>query len=116
MMIVVGMKQLMFLALIVSAAAFVYAVPAEAARAVVTQNVNVRAAANTNSPVVGRLLRGDRVNVARCASSGRWCRVQSRRTRDGWVRSRYLDRVPGSSSRRGGICFYGQRGHVCLGR
>jgi len=112
---VIKLKQLAVLALIAGATAFVNAAPAEAARAMVTRNVNVRAAATSNSRVVGRLFRGDRVTVTRC-TAGRWCRVQARRTRDGWVSSRYLDRVPGSAVSRGGICFYGQRGRVCLGR
>jgi len=70
----------------------------EAARAVVTANVSVRSGQSTQYRVVGRLRSGERVNVTRCAPSRRWCHVQSRRTRDGWVSSRYLDRIRGGSN------------------
>lgn len=93
-------------------------VPAEAARAVVTaNNVQVRSGPSTSYRVIGRLHRRDRVNVTRCHRSGRWCHVQPRHMRSGWVHSRYLDRVRGGSvGRPGSICFHGARGHVCLHR
>jgi SH3 domain protein len=93
-------------------------VPAEAARAVVTaNNVQLRSGPSSSYRVVGRVHRGDRVNVTRCAPSGRWCHVQPRSMRSGWIRTRYLDRIRGGSvGRPGSICFYGSRGHVCLSR
>lgn len=90
--------------------------PAEAARAVVTRSVDVRSGPSPQHRIVGRLRAGDRVDVTRCASSGRWCHVQSRHTRNGWVNARALDRVRGSSSRSSGICFFGANGQVCLSR
>lgn len=92
------------------------AAPAQAASARVTGAVQVRSGPGTSYRVVGQLRRGDRVNVTSCASSRRWCHVQSRHSRSGWVSSRLLDRIPGDSSRRGSVCFYGSRGYVCLGR
>ncbi|MDE1997082.1 MAG: SH3 domain-containing protein [Rhizobiaceae bacterium] len=92
------------------------AVSAEAASARVTGSVQVRSGPGNSYRVVGRLHRGDRVDVNRCSSSRRWCHVSSRHTRSGWVNSRFLDRVSGRGSSRGGVCFYGARGYVCLGR
>lgn len=92
------------------------AIPAQAASARVTGAVQVRSGPGTSYRAVGQLRRGDRVTVNRCASSRRWCHVQSRHSRSGWVNSRLLDRVPGQGSRRGGVCFYGTRGYMCLGR
>jgi len=115
-MSIVSFKQFAVLALIASATTLVYSAPAEAARAMVTRNANVHVNPNADSRIVNRLFRGDRVTVIRCGSAGRWCRVDPRRGRDGWVRSRNLDRIPGSGARRGGVCFYGERGRICLGR
>lgn len=90
--------------------------PAEAARAVVNGNPTVRSGPDADYPILGSLRSGDRVNVTRCSRSQRWCHVQSRHTRDGWVRSRYLDRIGGGSPGRpsSGICFYGRHGKICL--
>jgi uncharacterized protein YraI len=91
-------------------------VSAEAATARVTGTVQVRSGPGNSYRSVGQLRRGDRVNVTRC-SSRRWCHVQTRHTRNGWVNSRFLDRVSGGNNdRRGSVCFYGARGYVCLGR
>ncbi|GLS30291.1 SH3 domain-containing protein [Mesorhizobium albiziae] len=111
-----NLKQIAIVAALASSTTFVGAFPVEAARAVVTGNVSVRSGPSTQYRVVGRLRTGDRVNVTRCAPSRRWCHVQSRRTRDGWVSSRYLDRVRGGPNRPGSICFYGARGQICLSR
>jgi uncharacterized protein YraI len=106
-------KQIVMLAIVAGAMTLTGVLPVEAAPAVVTGSVNVHSRPDTDSRVVGRLRRGERVNVTRCAPSRRWCFVQSRRTRNGWVNSRFLDRVRGSN-RQSGICFYGSRGQVCL--
>jgi uncharacterized protein YraI len=111
-----NVRRLSALAAFIFATLFVVTLPAEAARAVAVANVTVRAGPGVQHRTVGRLRAGERVNVTRCASSRRWCHVQSRRTRDGWVSSRYLDRVRGGSNRPSGICFYGQRGQICLSR
>lgn len=92
--------------------------PSLAGQAVVTaSNVQLRAGPGSSYRVVGRLRARERVNVTRCASAGRWCRVQPRTRQSGWVRSRYLDPVRrGSFNRPGSICFHGARGHVCVTR
>lgn len=110
------LKHLVMLAALASATVLAGSLAAEAAPARTTANVSVRSGPGTHYRIVGHLRAGDRVNVSRCASSRRWCHVQSRRTRNGWVNSRFLDRVRGGSNRRTDICFYGQRGHVCLTR
>ncbi len=91
---------------------------AEAARAVVTGNTLVRSGPGSDYRVIGRLRSGDRVNITRCARSHRWCYVQARQTRNGWVRSWDLDRVSGSrpGNRSTGICFFGRNGEICLNR
>lgn len=109
-------KQIAILAALAATTIAMPVMPAEVARAVVTGNVDVRSGPGPRHRVVGRLRAGERVNVTRCASSRRWCHVQSRRTRDGWVNSRLLDRVRGGPKRPGGICFFGARGRICLGR
>jgi len=93
-------------------------VPLQAAPAVVTaNNVQLRAGPSSSYRVVGRLRVRERVNVTRCMTSGRWCHVQPRGMRSGWLRARYLDPVRwGSANRPGSICFHGARGHVCLNR
>ena len=110
------LKQLAILAALAGAITPAAVFPADAARAVVTRSTNVRAGPGTDFRVVGRLRGGDQVNVTRCSSSRRWCRVQSRYTRNGWVRARNLDRVRGrrGSGRPSDICFFGSRGQVCL--
>ncbi len=91
--------------------------PAEAARAVVVDSTSVRSGPGSDFRTVGRLRAGDRINVTRCDSSRRWCHVESRHTRSGWVRSRDIDHIRGSApGRPGGICFFGRRGEVCLSR
>ena len=91
---------------------------AAAARAIVTTELNVRAGPGVQYHVVGKLYRGDRVRIRRCTQSGRWCFVDRRHGRDGWVSARYL-RVsdpgyPGGPSRPGSICFYGPLGYICV--
>ncbi len=90
--------------------------PADAASAQVTGTVQVRSGPGTSFRVVGQLRRGDRVTIDRCSSSRRWCNVRSRYSRSGWVASRFLDRVSSGGGSRGGICFYGARGYICVGR
>ncbi|MBS3647816.1 SH3 domain-containing protein [Pseudaminobacter sp. 19-2017] len=112
-----NLKQLAILTALAGAITPIAVSPVEAARAVVTRSTNVHSGPGSDFRVIGRVRGGDRVNVTRCASSRRWCRVQSRHTRDGWVRSRFLDRVSRRGpNRRGGICFFGAHGEVCLGR
>lgn len=111
-----NMKQMATLAALAATTMVIPVLPAQAARAVVTGNVNVRTGPSPDHRVIGRLRAGERVNVTRCAPSRRWCHVQSRRTRDGWVNSRFLDRVRGTPRRSGGICFFGSHGEVCIGR
>lgn len=117
-------RQLAAAALIGAATITVGVSQAEAARAVVTGNVNLRSGPGEEFRVVDRLRRGDRVEVTRCNRSGRWCYVE-RRGRDGWVSSRFLsDRYRpgrpgggghwGGGHRPGGICFHGAHGRVCL--
>ena len=102
---------------VVSATVLSGAIEAQAARAVVTDTVNVRSGPGTEYRTVGRLHRGDRVEVTRCTQSRRWCHVERRRGRDGWVSSRYLSRVGGGGGHhQGGICFYSAHGYVCLGQ
>ena len=69
--------------------------PAEAATARVTAATQVRSGPGTSYRAVGQVRRGDRVNVTRCSSARRWCHIQSRHSRNGWVNSRFLDRVSG---------------------
>ena len=109
-------KQMAILAALAATTMVLPVVPAEAARAVVTRSVDVRSGPGPKHRVVWRQRGGERVNVTRCASSRRWCHVESRRTRDGWVNSRFLDRVRGTPRRSGGICFFGAHGQICLGR
>ena len=112
-----NLKQFAALTVLSAALTATTVLPVEAARAVVTNSARVYAGPGSDFRVVGRLRGGDRVNVTRCARSRRWCQVQSRHTRDGWVRSVNLDRVRGGRgpNPRGGICFFGSRGQVCLG-
>jgi uncharacterized protein YraI len=110
------LKHVVILAALISLVFLAGNSVAEAARAVVAETVNVRSGPSTAHRVTGRLRAGETVNVTHCAPSRRWCHVQSRRTRDGWVRSWYLDPVRGGSNRPGTICFYGRRGHICLSR
>jgi uncharacterized protein YraI len=73
------------------AAAFVIgtAVPALAAGAYATSNVNVRECAGTHCDVVDVLRRGERVDVDYCRSA--WCFVEKRGP-DGFVHANYLSR------------------------
>lgn len=90
---------------------------AHAARAVVGESTTVRSGPGSDYRSLGRLRAGDRVTINRCASSRRWCHVSSRRTSNGWVRSRSLDRISGSRpGGPGGICFFGSRGEICINR
>ena len=103
-----NMIRMMAVTFFASAIALTGALPAEAATARVMGNTQVRSGPSISYRVVGQLRRGDRVNVSRCSSSRRWCHVQARRTRNGWVNSRFLDRVSGSHGNRpGSVCFYG---------
>jgi uncharacterized protein YraI len=114
----VNLLKLMAATFISATMLWVGAEPAQAAAAVVTaNNVQLRTGPGTSYRVVGRLRLRERVNVTRCIPSGRWCHVQPRGFRSGWVRARYLDPVRwGSPGRRGSICFHGSRGHACLNR
>ena len=112
-----NMIRMMAATFFASAMALTGAFPAEAATARVMGNTQVRSGPSISYRVVGQLRRGDRVNVSRCSSSRRWCHVPARRTRNGWVNSRFLDRVSGSHGNRpGNVCFCGARGYICLGR
>lgn len=115
----------MMLAIVV-ATAFTGVSVAYAARAIATDNTNVRAGPSTDYRVVGRMVRGERLFVRRCNRPGTWCLVDRNRGRDGWVRSRSLTHRGGGSyrpwdgsSRPGGgfdVCFFGANGRICLGR
>jgi uncharacterized protein YraI len=109
-------KEIAKLGILATAITFAGILSAEAARAVVASSTSVRSGPSSDYRVIGRLRSGDRVNVTRCARSHRWCHVQSRNTRNGWVRSRDLDRIRGSrpGSPSTGICFFGRRGQICL--
>jgi uncharacterized protein YraI len=65
------------------------ALPALAATAYATTNVNVRSCGSTDCRVVDVLHRGERVDVDFCRGS--WCAVE-KRGRDGWVNANYLSR------------------------
>jgi uncharacterized protein YraI len=110
------LKHIVMLFGLASATVLAGGVSVEAAPARTTANLVVRSGPGAHYRIVGHLRAGDRVNVTRCAPSRRWCHVQSRRTRNGWVNARFLDRVRGGSNRPSGICFYGQRGQICLTR
>lgn len=112
------LKQLLSIAVVVGAMALAGVAEAQAASAVVTNTVQLRSGPGTNYRVIGRVHARERVRVNRCDRSLRWCQVQPRRGRTGWVNSRFLDRVGGVGHRpgRGSVCFYGARGHLCLGR
>jgi uncharacterized protein YraI len=112
-----NMIQIAAAAFFAGAVALTGALPAEAATARVTGTTQVRSGPGTSYRSVGQVRRGDRVNVTRCSSSRRWCHIQSRHSRNGWVNSRFLDRVSGSHrGRPGSVCFHGAHGYVCLGR
>jgi hypothetical protein len=65
------------------------ALPAAAATAYATTNVNVRSCGSTDCRVVDVLHRGERVEVDYCR--GAWCAVE-KRGRDGFVNANYLSR------------------------
>jgi len=112
-----NLKIVAALSALATAIIFSGALPAEAARAVVTGNTNLRSGPSNDHRIIGRLRNGDIVNVTHCARSHRWCHVEPRRVRSGWVSSRFLDRISGSSrGRPSSICFYGSRGRICLNR
>lgn len=119
-----NLKQFVALTALATATAFIGTLPAEAARAVATGNVYVRSGPGSQHRIVGWLRPGERVEIARCDRAGRWCRIEQRRGRDGWVRSRYLSHrgSGGRHSSWGGrhrsneICFHGTHGSICLGR
>lgn len=52
-------------------------IAANAASATVTANVNIRAGAGTNFPVIGKLTKGSRIEIGNCRSG--WCELQGRR-------------------------------------
>lgn len=62
----------------------------QAEQAYVTTNVNLRAGPGTNHRVIGKLTRGDFVNVLSC--QGSWCQVQAGGQPDGWVSGRFIGR------------------------
>lgn len=105
----------MAIGLFIAACTLVGAGPALAARAVVVESTSVRSGPGSNYRSLGRVRSGDRVTINRCSGSRRWCHINSPRTRNGWVRSQALDRIGrGGSNRRGGICFFGRRGEICI--
>lgn len=111
------LKKLLSIAIIFGAMTFGGVVEAQAASAVVTNTVQLRAGPGTRYRVVGRVQARERVHVSRCDRSLRWCQVEPRRGRIGWINSRFLDRVSGSHRPgRGSVCFYGARGHICISR
>ena len=65
------------------------ALPALAASAYATSNVNVRSCDSTSCRVVDVLRRGERVEIDYCRGS--WCAIE-RRGADGWVNASYLSR------------------------
>lgn len=65
------------------------ALPALAAPAFATANVNVRSCGSTDCRVIDLLRRGERVNIDFCRGS--WCAIE-RRGRDGWVNANFLSR------------------------
>ncbi len=71
-----------------------YAAPPEqggqAEQAYVTTNVNLRAGPGTTHRVIGRLTKGDFVNVISC--QGSWCQVQAGGQPDGFVSGRFIGR------------------------
>ena len=110
-------------AIALAAASFFTTLPAaQAAGATATATVNLRSGPGTNFHVIGRVHRGDRVFITRCQNSGRWCHVERRNGRDGWMSSRYLSVRGGNHwrghghHRRGSICFHSAHGHVCVNR
>lgn len=133
-------KSLIYSAMIVFAGSLAGVSIAEARGAVVTGTVNMRTGPGTEYRVIDRLYRGDRVRIDGCTRSGRWCKVDQRRGRDGWVSSRYL-RPRGGGWRPGGghyggggyrpgggyyggghhggggasFCFHGGGGYFCFG-
>lgn len=111
------LKKLLSIAIVFSAMTLGGVAEAQAATAVVTNTVQLRDGPGTRYRVVGRVHARERVRVSRCDRSLRWCHVQPRRGRSGWVNSRFLDRVSGSHRPGpGSICFHGARGHICIGR
>jgi uncharacterized protein YraI len=112
------LKTLATVGILATAALFAGRLPAEAARAVVVGNAALRTGPGTEYRVITRLRSGELVNVTSCARSRRWCHVQPRRFRSGWVASQFLDRVRGGrrGSRSSGICFFSNHGEVCLSR
>ncbi len=111
-------KTIVTLGVLAGAIVFTGTLSAEAARAVVAESTNVRSGPGSSNRVIGRVRSGDRVNITRCDRSHRWCHIEARNTRNGWVRSWYLDRVSGSrpGDRSSGICFFGRRGEICVNR
>lgn len=112
------LKRLLSIAVVFCAMALAGVAEAQAASAIVTNTVQLRSGPGTNYRVIGRVHARERVRVTRCARSLRWCHVEPRRGRSGWISSRFLDRVSGGHHRpgRGTICFHGAHGHMCLGR
>ena len=115
-------------AVALAAATFLATVPhAEAARAFITATVNLRSGPGSEYRVIDRLHRGDRVEITHCTQSRRWCHIERRRGRDGWVSSRFLTHRGGGGgqhwgggghgggqNRPGSICFHGAHGHICI--
>ncbi|KQY11525.1 SH3 domain-containing protein [Rhizobium sp. Root482] len=111
------LKKVLSIAIVFGAVALAGMAEAQAASAVVTSTVHLRSGPGTNFRTIGRVHARERVRVNRCDRSLRWCQVQPRRGRTGWVSSRFLDRVSGNHRPGpGSICFHGARGHICIGR
>jgi uncharacterized protein YgiM (DUF1202 family) len=110
------LKKLFSVMIVFGAMALSGVAEAQAASAVVTRTTQLRSGPSHNYRVVGTVHSRERVRVNRCDRSLRWCHVQPRRGRTGWINSRFLDRVGGGHHRpgRGTVCFFGARGHVCI--
>jgi len=92
-------------ALLALAILFAFAAPAtsaQAQRAVVVNDLNMRTGPSTQYPVITVLRRGSPVLVHNCTRGSAWCNV-SQRNATGWVSGRYLDFGGPVAPRRGGI-------------
>lgn len=92
-------------ALLALGALFAFAAPAtsaQAQRAVVVNDLNMRTGPSTQYPVITVLRRGSPVLVHNCTRGSAWCNV-SQRNATGWVSGRYLDFGGPVAPRRGGI-------------
>lgn len=82
------------------ATALLAATSAEAANAIVTANLNVRAGPGTNYPVLGTIPNGAPIDVIQCASNYNWCDI-AWAGRRAWASSNYIAFKQGYGSRGG---------------